>query len=227
MTDPLARNPMLIIDTASRRVSVAVIDRAGELRSRSSQEEASLTLFPLIETLLADSKLSLSDLYSIAYCEGPGSMLGIRTALMGIRAWRGAGLIENATLYSFNSLRVGKLLLNRAHPDQPSFIVVTDARRNSWNSLEIATGSERPIAILKNDELEASPLPVFSFDEFPSWTQSGAPIVRIPYRPESVFDSSEFPSMLQANSNAEPFTIRSMEFVKWTPQARTADHIKP
>jgi len=217
---------MLVIDSSSRRVCVGVFDSEGHLHSRSSEEDASVSLFPLIKTLLSETDASLATLKSIVFCEGPGSMLGIRTAVMGIRTWQGAGFIDKQCLYSFNSLGIGAELVRGTHPSENHFLVATDARRNSWNTLRVGSSRTESIKIVPNTELEKESLPVFSFHEFPTWTRSEANPTLLPYRPETVFASPSFPALLSPNPEINPLDLRAMEFAKWKPVARTADQIE-
>ena len=190
---------------------------------RTSDEEASLSLFPSVKDALAQSGLELQDLKAIAFCEGPGSMLGIRTAVMGIRTWKSAGLLGDCQILSFSSLEVGRLLI-AAQTDE-AFTVVTDARRNSWNALDSSDPIGAPARLIANEDLEQLETARFSFHDFPSWTRCAAPIERIDYRPESVFRDSRFGALLRENPNAEIPTARAQEFAKWVPQARTGDRI--
>jgi len=217
---------MLVIDSSSRRVCVGLFDEKGALSYRTSEEDASLSLFPLIKGLLTERDWQLSQISSIAFCEGPGSMLGIRTAIMGIRTWQGAGLIEDKPIYSFSSLRIGAELVRDSSASEDSFLVITDARRNSWNALRVDCQSTEPIRIIENAAIEAETVPLFSFNEFPTWTRSQATINLLPYRPEKIFALPQFPKLLVENADANPMDLRSMEFAKWIPVARTADQIK-
>lgn len=226
MVRPTELHRMLVVDTSSRRVCVGLFDEKGTLSYKTSEEDASLSLFPLIKSLLAEFDWQLSQINTIAFCQGPGSMLGIRTAIMGIRTWQGAGLIDNKPIYSFSSLRIGAELVRGSSSSKDSFLVITDARRNSWNALRVDGQSTQSIQILENAAIEAESTPLYSFKEFPTWTRSKANIKLLPYRPENVFSLSQFPYLLVENANANPMDLRSMEFAKWIPVARTADQIK-
>lgn len=226
MVRPTDLQRMLVIDSSSRRVCVGLFDEKGILSCRTSEEDASLSLFPLIKSLLAEFDWQLSQINSIAFCEGPGSMLGIRTAIMGIRTWQGAGLLDDTPIYSFSSLLIGVELVRASSGSEDSFLVITDARRKSWNALRVESKSTEPIQIIENAAIEAEKVPLFSFNEFPTWTRSQTEIILLPYRPEDIFASPQFPKLLAENQGANPMDLRSMEFAKWIPVARTADQIK-
>ncbi len=227
MTDAKSRFPMLVIDTASRRICVALIVKPGtDVATSFSDEEASLSLFPTIKILLQGQAIKLSQLRSIAFCEGPGSILGIRTAIMGIRVWAATRQIDDCNFFSFNSLQVGSKLVKNSPSPPTDYLVVTDARRQSWNCLNGSNENTSEVALIENTALEQAPQVTYSFNEFPNWTRTQANIIRLSYRPESIFQNSAFPDLLRSNPTADPLNTRTLEFAKWIPQARTADRIE-
>ncbi|MFH0132609.1 tRNA (adenosine(37)-N6)-threonylcarbamoyltransferase complex dimerization subunit type 1 TsaB [Variovorax sp. VaC1] len=72
---------LLAFDTSTEHLSVAV--RHGDrllAHSGAGGAQASTTLLPLIQQLMADAGLALADLDAIAFGRGPGSFTGLRTA---------------------------------------------------------------------------------------------------------------------------------------------------
>ena len=64
---------------------------------------------------------------AFAFCEGPGSILGIRTSAMAIRMW---GAMEIRPMYRYQSLAVVAHVIGR-----PVVTVIADARRGLWHRL--------------------------------------------------------------------------------------------
>jgi tRNA threonylcarbamoyladenosine biosynthesis protein TsaB len=72
---------LLAFDTSTETLSVAVAAGAAVLEhTAAGGAQASVTLIPVIEDLLARSGLALRELDAIAFGRGPGSFTGLRTA---------------------------------------------------------------------------------------------------------------------------------------------------
>lgn len=87
---------LLAFDTSTEQLSVAV-QRGADGRRWAHQgaggAQASVTLIPTVQRLLAEAGLALGDLHAIVFGRGPGSFTGLRTACAVAQglAW-GAGL---------------------------------------------------------------------------------------------------------------------------------------
>ena len=229
MAETLPQFPLLVLDAASKRCFVGLKRSPDHLDFIATEQEATKSLFSSLKTLLSRNQLNLAEIRSIAFCEGPGSMLGIRTTIMAIRTWVGAAILKNATLYAFSSLSLGQRLVQQMPGGPSRFLVLTDARRQSWNALECdSTGpdSSKPI-ILDNIALEQSEFPAYSFAEFPAWTQTNAPLLTIAYQPERLFEKDDFLSVLQNTDAPAPLSLRPSEYKKWFPKFNPALPAQP
>ncbi|NJM34881.1 MAG: tRNA (adenosine(37)-N6)-threonylcarbamoyltransferase complex dimerization subunit type 1 TsaB [Rhodomicrobium sp.] len=123
---------ILGIDTCMAACSVAVLtDAAGapiQRFERMAQGHAE-TLFPMIETVMAEARCSFSDLSRIAVTRGPGSFTGVRA---GLAAARGLAITAGLPIIGLTSLEVMARACLRLLPPEvraDGFAVMHDARR--------------------------------------------------------------------------------------------------
>jgi len=227
MNPELETNRLLLIDSSSQRLCVSAFDTDGKLVTRASAEDASLVLFSSIAELLSEISLKLDELKAIGFCSGPGSMLGLRTAAIGIRAWQATGILDAVSIYSFASLQIGAELARLQENGDDDFLLVTDARRNSWNAIERKNGCNSEVRLISQESLDAYSGRIYTLSDFPIWGQPSRTLTQIPYLPEKVFSESGIVSLLQPAPEVELLSLRGSEFAKWIPKARTADNLIP
>ena len=117
-----AHESVLLLDAASARVQVGILGGGeGSGRWAESEEEAGVGIFRGIEEMGVD----LSGVAAFVFCEGPGSVLGIRTVAMALRVWL---TLAPRPVYAYRSLALVAEALGR-----DDVAVIADARRDSWH----------------------------------------------------------------------------------------------
>ncbi|MDR1010861.1 MAG: peptidase M22 [Opitutaceae bacterium] len=126
--------PVLLIDSASALVQTGLL-RAGRPPLWETQTaEAGTAIFSCTEKLLARAALTLDDIAAFIFCDGPGSMLGIRTVAVALRAWR--VVRGGRPVHSYCSLAlVAHHLL--ATENARDLSLIADARRDTWHHVGI------------------------------------------------------------------------------------------
>jgi tRNA threonylcarbamoyladenosine biosynthesis protein TsaB len=115
-------SPLLVLDAASARVQVGWIVRGEPARWDASGEEAGCALFRCMEGVGAEPSRAAA----FVFCEGPGSVLGVRTAAIAIRSWCA---LRPRPVFAFRSLAlVAEVLALEGES------VIADARRDSWHA---------------------------------------------------------------------------------------------
>ena len=215
----LARHPaLLVVDSCAPRAEAGLwLAEAGAtpVAVATLEGEASAALPVAVAQVLAHSAAGgrrIADLDAIAFCDGPGSVLGIRLAAAALRAWR--AVKPGLALYSYHSLP----LLAVAHP---GLTIIADARRDSWHAARAAAPHE--LVRVPGAELPALG-PLGAPDSFRRWSALPAGV-----EPRALAWSA---STLLAGAPGEPFFHEASEpeaflheqptYVAWTPQVHQA-----
>ena len=177
---------LLALDTSTEYCSAAVRrDHDGQVFARQvlAGQKHSLLLLPMIDDVLRESGLRLSQIGGIAYGEGPGSFTGLRIAcsvVQGIAAAHGAQVLGVSTLASVaEQARALYLARGGSAQDGRHWLVALDARMGEvyyaplqwqaaqqWRLLE-------PVRVCAPAAVPA--LPVFSDSAaMPSWHGCGS-----------------------------------------------------
>ena len=78
---------------------------------------------------LDELDVDIASVAAFAFCEGPGSILGIRTTAMALRMWN---VLKERPLYAYVGLAVVARAVGR-----PEVGVIADARRGLWHCLHM------------------------------------------------------------------------------------------
>jgi tRNA threonylcarbamoyladenosine biosynthesis protein TsaB len=126
-----AHEPLLVIDAASARIQLGRLAADGNGRWEASEEEAGVGVFRCVEALGVD----LDAVGGFLFCAGPGSILGIRTVAMALRAW---GVVVARPIFAYGSLELVAQALG-----QPEVGIIADARRDLWHVAQLGRPQQR------------------------------------------------------------------------------------
>ncbi len=209
--------PLLLTDCTAPGVRAGILGEHGWLAYVKLEGETGSTLFEAVKQLLTDTKLSLDELQSFAYCEGPGSTLGIRINSMALRTWVSISP-GTKTIYTYRSLEAAGMLIELERKTETVFTVLSDLRKNSWNALRFSPETD-------SDEIR-----VASAEELSDWPETryfiqqrihspgmppGAKL--IDYDLKALGSQSHFLASLRKVEKPEIFQTTTTEFKKWTP----------
>lgn len=209
------RGKYLLVDAAGPLVQTGLWHSGEWLRWIGSREEAGRSLFAGVETILSEEKISLADLSGFFFCEGPGSMLGIRIAAMAIRSWQTV-VATPLPVFTYQSHAfLAHVLL--ARPIAPPFHVISDARRNRWNATSVAAdGSIAPLRRLEEEAVAELAGPVYRMEEVIR-NEAPVPVAEvIPYSLEQEAARFLEAGLLRRQNEANPLTLESPEYQKWS-----------
>ena len=198
--------PLLVLDAASARIQAGLLAADGSGRWETSEEEASIGLFRCLEAL----RLDLGEVRAIAFCSGPGSILGIRTVAMALRAWEAAGDAAPRPMYAYGSLALVAAALG---PSSPA--VIADARRESWHIFRPGAGLAR---------VPAAEIPAGAVmpDGFRHWQPVPAGTGREPYLVADLLGRAGASDLFEAAPAPDAYLPEEPSYVTWTPQLHRA-----
>jgi tRNA threonylcarbamoyladenosine biosynthesis protein TsaB len=196
-----AHAPLLLLDAASETIQVGCLSAQVAPAWAARKEEAGVGIFRCLEELGVD----VATIRAFAFCEGPGSILGIRTAAMALRTWN---VLAARPSFAYSGLAVVAADLGR-----PDLGLIADARRGRWHHQTLGGAWRRvPAAELTGDL--ATP------EGFRHWAPLPAGTARVPYDLPRMF---AVPAVAAADlfrpvDAPDAFLHAEPAYAAWTPQ---------
>lgn len=219
-TKPAPKPPILYVDAASQVVALGLqVGNAPDSTIwRRTEANADVGMFQATEELLHGSTIEVTDLRTIVFCEGPGSLLGVRLAAMMIRTW--SILPREHTLQVFAYRSIALLAADLIASGQaPPFRIITDARRHTWNMLAVSgAGVLGEVARVATTDLSDNDSPVFHPREFRTWQPLPDFAQVVSYRPESVAVLGIKSDLLRPVKSPDAFMTEMPTYKTWEPK---------
>lgn len=213
----LAAHPtILLIDSASTCVQVAVLRRDHDAVWITRTGEAGEQVFAAVNEILATAKLTLDGIHAFIFCDGPGSVLGIRTAAVALRTWR---MIKERPAFAFCSLTVAAhaLTLTQGKRD---FAVIADARRDSWHHVAVSTdGTISNLHRLPSAALTGT---LIMPEGFRHWSQLPTQLETTPYSLAALLPALADADLFYEAIEPDAFLHEEPAYKTWTPQVHRA-----
>jgi tRNA threonylcarbamoyladenosine biosynthesis protein TsaB len=210
------RDSLLLIDSSSTRIHVGLLRARAEPWWDVQPTEAGIGVFAATEALLQRSGLALSDIKAFAFCDGPGSVLGIRTAAVALRTWN---VLQPRPLYSFCSLALLAHALRRSGETAP-FSVIADARRDSWHCVTVdSAGAVSPLRRAAAASLVG---PLSMPEGFRHWSTPPPDLRIVPYEPPLLFAQLTDIPLFAETKAPDAFLHEEPVYQTWTPQIHRA-----
>jgi tRNA threonylcarbamoyladenosine biosynthesis protein TsaB len=198
-----AHAPLLVLDAASSRIQVGLWPNDERPDWQSSDEEAGIGLFRCLEQL----RLPLDAVAAFVFCEGPGSILGIRTVAMTLRTWN---VLRPRPVFAYSSLALVAHALARSE-----LAIIADARRDSWHRYRLGDSLRRVPATELTGELVMP-------DNFRHWSPLPENVKRVPYSLDDLFTRAIDADLLRRTDAPDAFLHEEPGYVTWTPQIHRA-----
>ncbi len=143
----------LLIDASSPiSVCAGILGENARTWLRFSEEKSAA----LEGVFSATQKICEAAVPGFLFCEGPGSILGIRIAAAFIRARLALNCAAPSSsarpVFAYQSLHLAAHLILRAFPQEKNFVVIAESRMNAWNMLRVENG----VPVEKFSEIKTS-----------------------------------------------------------------------
>ncbi len=217
---------VLLIDSASACVQVGLWRREGEAIWHQSEREAGIAVFECVGAALAEAGIGVGDLGGFVFCEGPGSILGIRTAAMALRTWQTVGP-PVLPAFAYRSLELVAQDLRSSGP-RASFAVIADARRDAWHWVEVADGQDLPaLQRVPRSVLEEFAGELFMPAGFRVWTPPPRAVVEVSYSLAALWRRQSDADLLRPAPEPDAFLHEDSVYASWTPRIHRAPRQPP
>ena len=212
----------LVIDGSGIGVFAGLLDAENQWLAKVESDGSPLEeLFPLIEAVLTESALSLTDIGSYIYCMGPGSILGIRLCNMAIQTWTRL-YPKSAQYYKYSSLQLSAHALLYATPDLEDALIVSDWKKGVWNALYIKGGHVGATEIIDDSTLINWENLIYHLPQRKGWQSPPNNVQTLIYDPSMLDAIHDAEGLLQITDRIELYGSGINTFEKWTPTRHRA-----
>ena len=206
----------LVIDGSGSKVFAGILDAENRWLVKLERDGSPLEeLFPVIEAVLTESGLSLTEIGSYIYCMGPGSVLGLRLCAMAIETW--ARLYpKSAQYYKYNSLQLSAHALLYATPDLKDALIVSDWKKGAWNALYIRGGHVGANEVIDDGALNDWENLIYHLPQRKGWQSPPDKVQTLRYDPSILDAIRDASGLLQITDRIELYSSGINTFQKWT-----------
>lgn len=212
---------LLVHDAASAQVQVGLLRASRPTVWHSATTEAGTGLFAGTEACLRESGADIGEVGAFIFCEGPGSILGIRTVAMAIRSWQTINT-RPCPAYRYQSLALLAHELARNTAAVPC-AVITDARRETWNCVVI--GATRTVGALQRlaaTDTAALPGDLWQPSAFRAWAQPPRPTKDCAYDVAALLAAHADADLFTPTDAPDAFQHTAPDYKKWSAQIHSS-----
>lgn len=210
-----AHPTLLLIDSASSVVQIGVWTRNKAPVWWKKEGDAGEQLFAGVDAALAQAGVALDAVDAFVFCDGPGSVLGIRTAAVALRTWL---VLRPRPVFRYGGLAV--VAQHEAATQRPRpFAVIADARRDSWHWVGVdETGT---VSALKRVPTAALAGTLLTPEGFRHWSQPPA-LETVPYALDALLPGLATVDLFTPTDAPDAFLHEEPVYQTWTPQVHRA-----
>ena len=205
---------LLLVDAASTLIQVGQLSRTAGDQWRNHEGEAGVGVFTPLTSDSSTDAFQSNAADAFLFCEGPGSVLGIRTAAVAFRVWQ---MLRVRPTFAYSSLAlVANFQLHAESHGPLPFTVIADARRESWHCVHV--GEDKVVSPLRRGNLDTIQGQPISPQEFRHWSPLPSNTLRVRYDVKAFLAALEDEKLFREVSGPDAFLHEEPTYVTWNPQ---------
>lgn len=210
--------PALVIDASGSSVFTGILASEQQWLAKAELSGAPLEmLFPAVEEVLQLAQLKLAQVRSFIYCEGPGSILGLRLCAMAIETWTHL-YPDAAPCFAYNSLQLSAALLVKDVALPTHALLVSDWKKGAWNAVHITRGVISCTSVVEQAELEDWQSALYHLPQRKGWQTPPAQANSLQFAPERLHEVLNTTVRLRPTQGVELYSNGVNTFAKWNGQ---------
>lgn len=215
-TTPLPA-PLLVIDGSGPACFAGVLDADQKWIGRTEIDGAPLeSLFPAVKAVLDGAGLELEALRGYIYCQGPGSVLGLRLCAMALETWSRLQPTP-PPCFAYNSLQLVAACILADHPELENALLVSDWKKGAWNAVLIEAGRPRTPHVADDSEIQEWTAPLFHLPQRKGWQTPPAHATTVANTPARLPELLAQSDLLTPTPGIQLHTSGVNTFQKWIP----------
>lgn len=206
---------ILVLDTSSSVVFAGLLKNGEWLKSTESTEPTLEILFTLVNQILVECNLHFDEIDYYLYDRGPGSILGIRTAIAAIQSWEILSDKKNS-IRSFQSLDLIGGSLKREGKD--NFSIISDWKKGYWNIWQDHRDPEKTISTIDLEGIQTLSKTSHSTYYLPQrkvWKPLPIELESTLLNPLKIKDLLENSSLIKNTAFQTAYLPEQTKYIKW------------
>ena len=209
--------PALLIDASGQCLATGVLGTKNTWQSYNELNGTALeTLFKCIEKTLKDANTELNQIHSFICCVGPGSVLGLRLAVMAVETWARIHF-RKAPVYTYNSLNYCATILQFDQIKLGGSILVSDWKKDAWHAVKLLEDQECKLEVIDSETLRTWNGAIFHLPQRKGWQDPPANCTTIKYQPKRIIECIDS-GILNYCESIELFSSTVNSYKKWIPK---------
>ena len=210
--------PTLVLDAGGARIFGGILKDGAWTSWNSSEQPALESLFSLTRSWLDQSNLSLNQIRSFAFCDGPGSTLGLRLASAALLTWQQLAQ-EARPVFHYHSLHLAWYPLLQKGVSAEAWLI-TDYRKNCW----LGAPAKKPDSIAELDTVTLSEIPkeIYYLPQRKSWMAPPGEIQTVYYPFEQIPRFFTLPGAGKIESQPLLAVPGKSDYRRWAPERHRA-----